>query len=142
MIFSKLWNVIFLPTLFALIGNEVDFNGINLNVIGLGFACICIGIVFRTLATFLSVTCSSFNLKEKLFLCGAWIPKATVQAAVGSIALDLARESHNEEFIKLGTNVLNIAVLSIVVTAPLGTILISCLASRLLSKEQIRNDDV
>lgn len=135
MIFSKLWNVIFLPTLFALIGNEVDFNGIDLKIIGLGFASICIGLVFRVIATYFSVTCSSFNLKEKLFLTAAWIPKATVQAAVGSIALDMARETGNKDLIKLGTNVLNIAVLSIVVTAPLGTILISILAPRLLSKE-------
>ena len=53
---------------------------------------------------------------------------------MGSIALDLARESNNNENITLATNVLNIAVLSIVATAPLGTILISLLAPRLLKK--------
>lgn len=87
------------------------------------------------LATYFSVTFNSFETNEKLFLCIAWIPKATVQAAVGSMALDLAREANNAEFIKIATSVLNLAVLSIVATAPLGTILISLSAPKLLSKE-------
>jgi hypothetical protein len=90
--------------------------------------------VIRIIATFLSVSFTSFDLKEKVFLCVTWIPKATVQAAVGSIALDLARDANNSTYITLASNVLNIAVLSIVVTAPLGTILISLLATRLLTK--------
>ncbi len=90
--------------------------------------------MIRIIATFLSVSFTSFDLKEKVFLCVTWIPKATVQAAVGSIALDLARDANNSTYITLASNVLNIAVLSIVVTAPLGTILISLLATRLLTK--------
>ena len=133
-LFSKIWIVIFLPILFSLIGNEVNFNGMDLKVVGLGFACICVALAIRFLATLLSVSFTSFDIKEKLFLCVAWVPKATVQAAVGSIALDLAREANNSNYITLATNVLNIAVLSIVATAPLGTILISLLAPRLLTK--------
>jgi NhaP-type Na+/H+ or K+/H+ antiporter len=90
--------------------------------------------VIRIIATFLSVSFTSFDLKEKVFLCVTWIPKATVQAAVGSIALDLARDANNSTYITLASNVLNIAVLSIVVTVPIGTILISLLATRLLTK--------
>lgn len=132
--FSNLWLVIFLPILFSLIGNEVSFRGMDLKIIGLGFASICAALVIRIIATFLSVSFTSFDLKEKVFLCVTWIPKATVQAAVGSIALDLARDANNSTYITLASNVLNIAVLSIVVTAPLGTILISLLATRLLTK--------
>ena len=101
---------------------------------GLGVACIFAALAIRILATFLSVSFTSFEIKEKVFLCVTWIPKATVQAAVGSIALDLAREANNSNYIALATNVINIAVLSIVVTAPLGTILISLLAPKLLTK--------
>lgn len=90
--------------------------------------------MIRIIATFLSVSFTSFDLKEKVFLCVTWIPKATVQAAVGSIALDLARDANNSTYITLASNVLNIAVLSIVVTVPIGTILISLLATRLLTK--------
>ena len=140
-LFSKIWSVIFMPVLFMLIGNEVNFTGLDMNTIGLGFACICISLIFRCLATYLSVSWNDFNLKEKMFILVSWIPKATVQAAVGSIALDLAKQqqtnnnnNNNKEEISLATTVLNIAVLSIVVTAPLGTILISKLAPKLLTK--------
>jgi solute carrier family 9B (sodium/hydrogen exchanger), member 1/2 len=134
-LFSKIWSVVFMPVLFMLIGNEVNFTGLNMNTIGLGFACICISLIFRCLATYLSVSWNDFNLKEKMFILVSWIPKATVQAAVGSIALDLAKQqANNKEEINLATTVLNIAVLSIVVTAPLGTILISKLAPKLLTK--------
>ncbi|RNA18518.1 mitochondrial sodium hydrogen exchanger 9B2-like [Brachionus plicatilis] len=74
------------------------------------------------------------KLDEKSFLCISWIPKATVQAAVGSIALDLAKLYHMP--LEIPTDILNIAVLSIVATAPIGTILISLSAGKLLQSEQ------
>ena len=103
--FSKIWTIIFLPFLFTLIGNEVNFQKINpsmigrriipiifkgdlyhvydmYNIKGLGTACIIIALVFRMLATFFSAMFSGFNHKEKLFICFAWIPKATVQVNI------------------------------------------------------------
>jgi NhaP-type Na+/H+ or K+/H+ antiporter len=80
-VFTKLWRLVFLPLLFALIGNEVDFQKINLNLIGLGVALIAIGLVFRVIGTFFSVFYKSLTLKERFFFCLAWIPKATVQVS-------------------------------------------------------------
>lgn len=135
-LFGKLWTLIFLPLMFSLIGNEVVFSSLDLNQMGLGIGIICIGLVFRTIGSFFSVTFSGFNLKEKIFLCLAWIPKATVQAAIGSMALDYAREIKDDESITLGKTILNIAVLSIVLTAPLGTLFVSISSKKLLDKEE------
>jgi hypothetical protein len=60
------------------------------------------GMVFRILATILSVSWSQFSFKEELFICFAWLPKATVQAAVGSVALDLALQKDNAQNIYYG----------------------------------------
>lgn len=48
---------------------------------GLGLACISIGLVIRLLVTFGLVHFGGFNLKEKLFIAVAWLPKATVQVS-------------------------------------------------------------
>jgi solute carrier family 9B (sodium/hydrogen exchanger), member 1/2 len=90
--------------------------------------------VFRIITTFISVTYSGLTLKEKIFMCLAWLPKATIQAAVGSVALELARESNDSNLIRLGTIILNLAVVSIILTAPLGALLVSLTSKRLLLK--------
>jgi NhaP-type Na+/H+ or K+/H+ antiporter len=64
-------------------------------------------------------------MKEKIFCIIAYIPKATVQAAIGAIPLSLGVES--------GDLILSIAVLSIVLTAPLGAIGVSLSGDKLLS---------
>nr|XP_006825815.1 PREDICTED: mitochondrial sodium/hydrogen exchanger 9B2-like [Saccoglossus kowalevskii] len=87
------------------------------------------------LVSFLSVFRAGLNLKEKCFIPLAWLPKATVQAAIGSIALDTAREKgSSEEVIELGKQILTIAVLSIIITAPLGAAAIALSGPRLLNK--------
>ena len=70
--FSSLWQIIFLPFLYALIGNEIDFSKVSLSVIGLGAAAICAALVVRMGATFFSVLCNGLDFKEKAFMCIAW----------------------------------------------------------------------
>jgi NhaP-type Na+/H+ or K+/H+ antiporter len=79
---------------------------------------------------------ADLNLKEKLFISLAWLPKATVQAAIGPIALDFVREKGDPRDKELATLVLTIAVLSILITAPLGAIAISMTGPKLLNKSQ------
>ena len=57
-------------------------------------AVLAIGLVIRMVASFLAVFRLGLNMREKLFIPLAWLPKATVQAAIGSIALDTAREKN------------------------------------------------
>ncbi|XP_039678132.1 sodium/hydrogen exchanger 9B2-like isoform X2 [Perca fluviatilis] len=128
------WDV-FQPLLFGLIGAEITIKTLSPSTVGLGLACISIGLVIRLLVTFLLVHFGGFNLKEKLFISVAWLPKATVQAAIGSKALDLAREEGDENLIKFGLDVLTLAVLAILTTAPIGALGIGLAGPRLLARK-------
>ena len=75
----------------------------------------------------------------------AWLPKATVQAALGPIFLDNVlrfKESEfdqlgdREEWISMGNDILTLAVLSILITAPLGAVSILALGPRLLDRDE------
>ncbi|XP_060951675.1 sodium/hydrogen exchanger 9B2 [Limanda limanda] len=135
---GQAWDV-FQPLLFGLIGAEITIATLNPSTVGLGLACISIGLVLRLLVTFLLVHFGGFNLKEKLFISVAWLPKATVQAAIGSKALDMAREGGDEALIKFGLDVLTLAVLAILTTAPIGALGIGLAGPRLLER-QVKDD--
>ncbi|XP_066303498.1 sodium/hydrogen exchanger 9B2-like isoform X3 [Branchiostoma lanceolatum] len=132
---SDLWGVA-QPFLFGLIGAEVDVLKIQPQTIGLGVAAIVIGSLVRMVASGVAVSGAGFTWKERLFVAIAWLPKATVQAAIGSTALDTARELTPQDTTneKLGIQLLTIAVLVILITAPLGSALISLTARHLLRK--------
>uniref|UniRef100_A0A3B4F7J0 Mitochondrial sodium/hydrogen exchanger 9B2-like n=1 Tax=Pundamilia nyererei TaxID=303518 RepID=A0A3B4F7J0_9CICH len=133
-IVGRSWDV-FQPLLFGLIGAEITIKALSPSTVGLGMACILIGLVIRLLVTFLLVHYGGFNLKEKLFISVAWLPKATVQAAIGSKALDMAREEGDEALIKFGLDVLTLAVLAILTTAPVGALGIGLAGPRLLARQ-------
>ncbi|XP_041363754.1 sodium/hydrogen exchanger 9B2-like isoform X2 [Gigantopelta aegis] len=84
-----LW-MIFQPLLFGLIGAAVDISVIEVTTIARGIYTLCIGLAFRMVVSFLVVLHTKLILKERLFVVIAWIPKATVQAAIGGLALDQA----------------------------------------------------
>ncbi|KAK9525159.1 hypothetical protein VZT92_017486 [Zoarces viviparus] len=135
---GRSWDV-FQPLLFGLIGAEITIATLSPSTVGLGLACISTGLVIRLLVTFLLVHYGGFNLKEKLFISVAWLPKATVQAAIGSKALDLAREDGDKTLIKFGLDVLTLAVLAILTTAPIGALGIGLAGPRLLAR-QVKDD--
>ncbi|XP_042663501.1 sodium/hydrogen exchanger 9B2 isoform X4 [Tyto alba] len=93
------WNI-FQPFLFGLIGAEVSITSLRPETVGLCVATLGIALVVRIIATFLMVCFAGFNFKEKVFVSLAWIPKATVQAAIGSLALDTARSHQDEQLEK------------------------------------------
>lgn len=125
--FAKLW--IFAEIiLFVLVGAEVDIKYItNIGVVGV--VLIILGLLIRSIGVFISVKESNLNKKEKLFTIFAYTPKATVQAAIGSVALTNGLDS--------GMPILSIAVLGIIITAPLGAILIDNSYKKLLKKASI-----
>ncbi|XP_016416689.1 mitochondrial sodium/hydrogen exchanger 9B2-like [Sinocyclocheilus rhinocerous] len=130
---ERFWHV-FQPLLFGLIGAEVIITSLEVTTVFLGIAALFIALTVRLLITFVVVLRAGFNLKEKVFITLAWMPKATVQAAIGSTALDMARSKNDLELQKYGMDVLTVAVLSILITAPVGALLISLLGPRLLQK--------
>ncbi|XP_072552181.1 sodium/hydrogen exchanger 9B2 [Salminus brasiliensis] len=130
---GRFWDV-FQPLLFGLIGAEITISALSPDTVGLGMATLCVGVVIRVLVTFAAVLFAGFNLKEKIFISLAWLPKATVQAAIGSTALDMARSIGDQQMEYYGMVVLTVAVLSILVTAPIGALAIGLAGPRLLQK--------
>lgn len=119
---NKLW-VFAEILLFVLVGAQVNVI-LALDVGFQGIILIALGLMARSLGVLLSLMGSKLNTKEKLFCILAYIPKATVQAAIGGIPLSMGIES--------GDLMLSLAVLSIIVTAPLGAIAIKGTGKRLL----------
>lgn len=119
---NKIW-VFAEILLFVLVGAEVNVR-LALNAGTKGILLIGIGLVARSIGVSLSLLNTNLNMKERLFCIIAYIPKATVQAAIGAIPLSVGVES--------GDLILSIAVLSIVLTAPIGAIGIGLSGEKLL----------
>lgn len=123
---NKIW--IFAEILlFVLVGAQVDVM-VALDAGLAGLAIILIGVTIRSAGVFISTAKSHLNMKERLFCAISYTPKATVQAAIGAVPLSLGIAS--------GDVMLAVAVLAILVTAPLGAIAIKVSAPRLLEIEE------
>lgn len=108
--YGKLWlaaEVI----LFVLVGAAVDIR-YTLHAGTAAIGMIFLALIFRSVGVLFCLIGTPLNRKERMFCVIAYLPKATVQAAIGSIPLSLG--------LPCGNMVLSIAVLSIVLTAPLG----------------------
>lgn len=121
--FSNIW-VLGQILLFVLIGASVDLTSLRGNLLS-GSIIIFLGLLARSLGVYLSLIGSNLNNREKLFCSLAYIPKATVQAAMGGLPLAAG--------VAGGEVILSISVLSIVITAPLGAILIKKTPNKLLT---------
>ena len=123
--YSKLW-VAAEILLFVLVGATVDLNyavqaGLYSIVIVLG------ALLFRMLGVYVCLLKTKLSSKERLFCMLAYTPKATVQAAIGAIPLSMG--------LACGQQVLTVAVLSILITAPFGAVSIDYLYPKLLTHE-------
>lgn len=108
--YGKLW-VAAEVFLFVLVGATVNIG--YLGKVGVKALIVIIGaLAFRMLGVFVCLIGTSLKKKERLFVMMAYTPKATVQAAIGGIPLNLG--------FACGDTVLTVAVLAIVLTAPLG----------------------
>lgn len=109
--------------LFVLVGAQVDIH-VAWDAGLAGTALIFGGLAARSIGTYLCLFGTDLNWKERLFCVVAYIPKATVQAAIGAIPL--------ESGVAGGETILAVAVLSILITAPLGAIGIMIMGERVL----------
>ena len=123
--YSKLW-VAAEIMLFVLVGAAVNIN-YALNTGLTGIILIFGALIFRMLGVLVSLIKTKLNKKERIFSMMAYCPKATVQAAIGSIPLSLGFAS--------GEIILTIAVLAILITAPLGAFGIEFFYKKLLEHE-------
>ena len=133
--FNKIW-VLAEILLFVYIGTEVNITEIDASVILSGLLILIIGLVARSSGVWISLLGTKLNHKEKLFSMIAYWPKATVQAAMGAVPLSMIMSGQiNSLSLDTGELILTMAVLSIVITAPLGAIGIKLTGHRLLDKE-------
>ncbi len=113
--------------LFVLVGASVNISYAISSGLGV-ILVILIALVFRTFGVLISVSGSNLNMKEKLFCMIAYMPKATVQAGIGSIPLSMG--------LACGNIVLTGAIMAILITAPLGAVLIDCNYKKLLLSDK------
>ncbi len=109
-----------------LVGASVDLSyamRFGLRAILLIFAVL----LFRVTGVFVCLIKTKLSRMEKLFCMLAYLPKATVQAAIGGIPLSMG--------LSCGDAVLSVAVLAIIITAPLGAFLIDLTYKKLLNKD-------
>ena len=123
--YNNLWSV-FEIFLFVLVGAMVNISyafkaGINVILIIIG------SLLFRMIGVFICLLTTKFNKKEKIFCFIAYMPKATVQAAIGAIPLSIG--------LSCGDLALTIAVCSILLSAPVGAYLIDHLYDKLLTQD-------
>jgi len=123
---KKLWMVAEL-LLFVLVGAQVNIH-VAWKAGLAGMAVIAVGLLFRSVGTYISLFGTNLTRMEKLFCVVAYIPKATVQAAIGAVPLAAG--------VAAGDVILAVAVLSILLTAPIGAIGITILGERILDKEE------
>lgn len=128
--FNRLWVCAEL-VLFVLVGAAVDIHyvsGAALYAVILIFGVL----VFRMLGVLLCLARTNLTWKERLFCMLAYTPKATVQAAIGGVPLSLG--------LSCGNMVLTIAVMAILITAPLGAFLIEVSHKKLLEHYKAPED--
>lgn len=110
--FGKLW-IAAEVILFVLVGAAVDIR-YTLSAGGAALALIFVALIFRSIGVFLCLIKTNLDRKERLFCVISYLPKATVQAAIGSVPLAMG--------LPCGKMVLSVAVLAILITAPLGAL--------------------
>ena len=120
--FGKLW-IAAEVLLFVLVGAAVDIR-YTLSAGAMAVAMIFIALAFRTVGVFLCMIGTPLSAKERLFCVIAYLPKATVQASIGAVPLSMG--------LPCGNMILSVAVLAILITAPMGAIGIDVSQKRLL----------
>ena len=124
--FGKLWLAAEV-LLFVLVGAAVDIR----YTMGAGLAAVLMiftALIFRTIGVLICLAGTALNWKERLFCVIAHLPKATVQAAIGSVPMAMG--------LPCGQIVLSVAVMAILITAPLGALGMDSTFERLLERDR------
>lgn len=124
--FGKLW-IGAEVLLFVLVGAAVDIR-YTMDAGTMAILMIFIALCFRAIGVSLCLLKTQLNFKERCFCIIAYIPKATVQAAIGSVPLAMG--------LACGQIVLSVAVLAILITAPLGAIGMDISYQKLLTQQK------
>ena len=131
--YNSLWSG-FEILLFTLVGiaTSINYAFSKEGIILVGI--VLLALLFRSVGVIVCLLATNFNKKEKLFIIFSYLPKATVQASIGAIAL--------QEGLSCGNIVLTGAVISILITAPLGAILMDMTYKKLLNIQEFNNEQL
>ena len=124
--FGKLW-IAAEVVLFVMVGAAVDIR-YTATAGGAAVVMILLALIFRAAGVCVCMAGTALNKKERLFTVIAYLPKATVQAAIGSVPRAMG--------LSCGQIVLSVAVLAILITAPLGAIGMDMTYRRLLKRQE------
>src|SRR5574344_2614715 len=132
---SKLWVVaeIFLLTL---VGASIKISYFSTYLL-LALALLACGLFIRLCAVFLSLKKTNLYFKERIFVAISYIPRATVQAAIGGGLVDLGNSLNNDKIIGAGIIVLSVSVVAILFTAPLGAFLTDLTYKKLIPLDNV-----
>ncbi|KAJ8729510.1 hypothetical protein PYW08_001091 [Mythimna loreyi] len=135
--FEIFW-MFFEPMLFAVTGAQVVIAELEPRLVLISGGILVACVILRTILTSACAVRSNLNMKEKIFVGLAWMAKATVQAALGPVALDEVRKMAGGEpdpvMIQYAETVITVCIMSIVITAPIGAIVITLTGPKLLSR--------
>ncbi|GIX83856.1 hypothetical protein CDAR_88661 [Caerostris darwini] len=136
-ILNVIWNLI-QPIFFGLVGSEVSLDELDTDL-GSMILALLIGFECRVLSTTFGSCGGHFSMKNKFFISATWFSKSTLQAAAAPLVLEYA--SNKETEIKeYAVKVLVGSVLSILITAPIGAVLITKFGPMLLTHENDRSE--
>jgi len=133
--------------LFTLLGASLDASKLSPQLVGLGVLLVVLGLVGRSITLFFTLFLfPQWGVKEKIYAMVSWCPKATVQAALATAALDFITVqikagvfSESDpvvlQYLDNAMVILTTAILSIIMTAPLFAVLMTTLAPRLLDDD-------
>ena len=124
--FGKLW-IAAEVVLFVLVGAAVDIRYTAMAGAA-AIVMILLALMFRAVGVLVCMTGTALDKKERVFTVIAYLPKATVQAAIGSVPMAMG--------LACGQIVLSVAVLAILITAPLGAIGMDMTYKKLLKKQE------
>ncbi|KAJ3402988.1 Sodium/hydrogen exchanger 9B2 [Chytriomyces hyalinus] len=124
------------PLLFSVIGMSLSFKVVDVRTVGLAIAMVLALEVTRLPVTFASMKLVGRDTKQAMYVAGKWSGKATIQAALATSALDLAKANgRNPEQVAMATTLLATYLLSIILMAPAAAIWVQLTQSRLLTCE-------
>jgi len=140
------WNWVSEPLLFSIVGQSFDFSLLDWSTIPKSCLLVIICVFFvRVPMAFIAISYPRpkpgpkvMDFKERCFVALSWVPKATVQAALGSLPLEMIHDHIRPEALGMynewGREILTTAIMSILLTAPIGLCVIRLLGTKWLRK--------
>merc|ERR1712125_57243 len=147
-ILGQAWSKCGAVLLFTLLGASLDASKLSPSLVGMGVMLVVLGLVGRSITLFFTLFLfPQWGVKEKVYSMISWCPKATVQAALATAALDYITVQIKSgvyvesdpvvvQYLENAMVILTTAILSIIMTAPLFAVLMLKMAPRLLDDDR------